>query len=257
VRCSSFARRSAAALAALVLPACQVTTSVGVDARSNGSGEVRAVVTLDKDAAGQVPDLGAKLRVADLRAAGWRVDGPTATADGGLTVSARKPFATPAEASTVIEQLSGSTGPFQAFKLRRTRSFAKTRLGFTGTVDLSKGLASFSDPTLRSRLGGSDLGFDPSQLQSRLGQALARVFPVKVSVRMPGTVTSNAPLRAGNGAQWSPTFGERVTLTAASEQWNTGNLAAAAVSVAAGLALLVLLALNMRSESGRKRPDST
>jgi hypothetical protein len=264
VPCSSFARPSPrlaaalAALAALVLPACQVTTSVGVNARSNGSGEVRAVVTLDKDAAGQVPDLGSKLRVADLRAAGWRVDGPKPTAAGGLTVSARKAFATPAEAAVVIGQLSGPSGPFQDFAMRRTRSFAKTRLAFRGTVDLSKGLASFSDPALRSRLGGTDLGFDPAQLQSRLGQALARVFPVKVSVRLPGQVASNAPLRAGNGAQWSPAFGEHVTLVASSEQWNAGNLAAAAVSVAAALALAGwLVAVNMRSRSSRKEPDST
>jgi len=257
---SSFARRSAAAVAALaaaVLPACQVSTSVGVDGRADGSGVVRAVVTLDKDAAGQVPDLGSKLRVDDLRSAGWRVDGPTPTADGGLTVSARKAFATPAEAKTVVDQLSGKDGPFQAFTLRRSRSFAKTRLTFRGTVDLSKGLGSFSDAGLRQRLGDGGLGFDPNQLQTRLGQALSRVFPVKVVVRLPGSVTSNAPLRAGNGAQWSPTLGEHVTVTASSEQWNAGNLAAAVVAVVAGLALVVLLALNMRVRSRQKRRDST
>jgi hypothetical protein len=245
VRCSSFARRSAlavgAVLAVLTLGACQVSTTVGVDARADGSGVVRATVTLDKDAAGQVPDLRTQLRVDDLRSAGWRVEGPTPTKDGGAVLSASKGFASPAEATTVVEQLSGPTGPFRAFTLRRSRSFAKTRVSFRGHVDLSKGLAAFSDSELRTRLG-SDLGFDPEALQGRLGRSLARIFPVTVAVRLPGSVESNAPLRAGNGARWSPTFGESVALTATSEQWNTRNLAAAGLAVLAGLALLALLA---------------
>ena len=249
---SSARRRASAALAvlgALALGACQVSTNIGVDAHTDGSGVVRAVVTLDKAAAGEVPDLASQLRVDDLRAAGWRVDGPTATAEGGLVVSARKAFATPAEAQRVVEQLSGPTGPFQHFSLRRERSFAKTKLAFRGEVDLSKGLAAYSDDELRARLG-SDLGFDADTLQTRLGRALAKVFPVKVAVRLPGSVSSNAPLRAGNGAQWSPTFGEQVTLVASSSSWNVGNLAFAAVAVLAGLALLVLLAVRAL----RRRP---
>lgn len=245
------------AAAAVLLGACQVSTAVGVDANADGTGVVRAVVTLDRDAAGQVPDLGSKLRVDDLRAAGWKVDGPKQVAGGGLVVSARKPFASPAEAAHVVEQLSGADGPFQSFTLRRSRTFAKTRLSFRGTVDLSKGLGSFSDPTLRSRLGGSDLGFDPAELEGRLGRALSRVFPVKVAVRMPGSVTSNAPTRAGNGAQWSPTFGERVVLTASSSSWNTANLAFAGLAVLSALALLAWAVVNMRSQSSPNGPDST
>jgi hypothetical protein len=254
VRCSSFARRSAAGalavVAALALAGCQVSTTVGVDARSDGSGVVRATVTLDKDAVSQVTDLRSQLRVDDLRSTGWRVDGPTPTKDGGAVVSASKAFASPAEATTVVEQLSGPTGPFRAFVLRRSRSFAKTRTTFRGQVDLSKGLAGFSDAELRTRLG-SDLGFDPEALQGRLGRSLARIFPVTVAVRLPGSVSSNAPLRAGNGARWSPAFGESVVLTASSEQWNTRNLAAAGVGAAAGLALLALL--GTRATRGRRR----
>lgn len=242
MRCSSFARRSAAALAAaLSLGACQVTTSVGVDAKADGSGVVRATVTLDAEAAKEAGDLSGRLRVDDLKASGWRISGPTATPDGGQAVSAAKPFATPAEATTIVEQLSGADGPFRDFTLTRSRSFLKTRTTFKGRVDLSKGLASFSDPSLRERLGGSDLGFDPAALEGRLGRQLARIFPVKVAVRLPGDVTSNATTDAVNGAQWSPSFGENVVLTAEAEQWNTRTIAAAAVALLAALALVFVL----------------
>jgi hypothetical protein len=230
-------------VAALLLGGCQVTTAVGVDARADGSGTVRATVTLDKDAAGRVPDLASKLRVGDLRAAGWRIDGPVALADGGARVQASKSFATPRQAEAVVAELAGPQGPFRRFTLRRERSFAKTRLAFRGDVDLTRGLGSFSDEQLRARLGGSDLGFDPAELQGKLGRALAQVFPVTVAVRLPGAVTSNAPGRAGNGAEWKPSLGEQVVLTAASEQWNTKNLAFAALALLSALALLTTLAL--------------
>jgi hypothetical protein len=241
---SSFARRSAAALACgagLLLSACQVTTGVTVDTRADGSGTVRATVTLDRDAVAQAGDLASRLRVDDLKRTGWRVDGPKAVKGGGQEVQAVKRFATPAEASVVVEQLAGKDGPFRQFKVVRDRSFLKTRLTFRGEVDLSRGLGSFSDEQLRARLG-SDLGFDPAALEGRLGRAISRVFPVRVAARLPGSVTSNAPLDAANGAVWSPQFGEHVTLRASSEAWNKANVAGAVGAVVFGLALAGLLA---------------
>lgn len=254
MRCSSFARRSAAVLAAvvgaLVLSGCQVAIAVGVDAESDGSGVVRATVTLDKAASDEAGDLTGRLRVDDLKEAGWRVDGPTRTRDGGQEVRASKRFATPAEATTIVEQLSGAEGPFRDFRLARSRSFTKTKTTFSGRVDLGRGLGSFSDAELRQRLG-SDLGFDPAALEGRLGRTLSRIFPVKVVARLPGDMASNAPLTADNGAQWSPTFGEDVVLTASAERWNTGNVAAAAV---AGLGALGLLAWAVRRLLARRAP---
>lgn len=227
-------------LAVVGLGGCQVSTAIGVDARADGSGVVRATITLDRDAAAQVGDFASRLRVDDLKEAGWRIDGPTATDEGGSEVRASKPFATASEATAVVEELSGADGPFRAFRVTRSRSFAKTRLEFRGDVDLRRGLGSYSDDELRKRLG-SDLGFDPAELQARLGRALSRVFPVKVVTRLPGSIESNAPVKAGNGAQWSPTLGEEVTLTASAEQWNVRNLVAAGLAVAFALALAVLL----------------
>lgn len=248
------ARALLAAAALAALSACQVTTAVGVDTKADGSGRVLATVTLDKEASGQVPDFASRLRVDDLRKAGWIVNGPLPTKDGGVKVVASHPFATPAQLGVVMDQLSGANGPFQNFRVTRRRSYFKTRVTFRGRVDLARGLASFSDPALRQRLGGSDLGFNPADLERRIGKALNQIFRFQVQARLPGSAQSNAPVRAGNGAQWTPVLGEQVTLEATSQSWNKGNLVAAAVALAAGLALVVVLGVRLARRRPRPRP---
>jgi len=157
-----------------------------------------------------------------------------------------KRFRTPGEAARAVEELGGPTGPFRDFELRRDRSFLKTRTAFAGTVDLSGGVEGFGDDALRERLGGSALGFDPAELEQRLGTALSRVFVFRVVARLPGTVASNAPTSTDNGAVWRPVLGERVVLEATAERWNYRNIGAAAVSLAAAVALVVVLVQRRR-----------
>ena len=239
-------RLALAVLALLTLAGCRVNVSVGTDVTADGTGRVRAVVTLDAEAAARVPDLADQLKVDDLVAAGWKVEGPRPTEDGGVEVEAAKGFRSPEEATQVVEELSGPTGPFRDFRLRRTRSFLKTKTDFTGAVDLRSGIEGFSDDALRRRFGGSALGFDPADLERRLGTTLNRIFEFRVVTRLPGEVESNAPTRAGNGAVWQPTLGESVTLEATAEAWNTRNLAAASVSALAGLAFVAVVVHRIR-----------
>jgi hypothetical protein len=241
-------RRLALAVVALLsLAACEVETTVGIDADADGTGRVQVEVALDREAAERVPDLADQLRVDDLRAAGWEVGRPEKDDDGGVTVEAAKRYRTPAEATQAVEELSGPNGPFRAFRLRRERSFLRTRTEFAGTVDLSGGVEGFGDDTLRERLGGSALGFDPADLERRLGQPLSRIFTFRVVARLPGDVSSNAPTTADNGAVWRPALGERVVLQATAERWNIRNIAAAAVSAGAAAALVVLLVRRRRA----------
>lgn len=235
-----------AALALVLLAGCRVGVTVGVDAEADGTGRVRAVVTLDQEAAGRVPDLADQLRTDDLVAAGWEVDGPRPTEEGGVEVEATKRFRSVGEAAQVVEELSGSDGPFRDFRLRRSRSFLKTRTAFEGTVDLTSGIEAFSDEALQRRLGGSPLGFDPTELERRLGTTLDRIFDFRVIARLPGDTDSNAPTEAANGAVWRPTLGEQVQITATAEQWNIRNLAAATVSVLAAAAFIFVLQRRLR-----------
>lgn len=245
-------RLFAAVSALLVCGACRVDTSVGVDARADGSGDVRVEVRLDDEAVEQVGDLSQQLRVEDLRAAGWTVSGPSKVDGGGVEVVAEKAFSSPDGAGRAIAEISGEDGPFRDFELLVDRSFLKTEASFTGEVDLTAGIERFSDDALRERLGGQPLGFDPAELERRLGTAMNRVFRFQVAVRLPGDVDANAPSTPGNGAVWTPQLGERVALEATSSKINATRIALAAFAALTG-ALFVLVVMARLRLARRRR----
>ena len=205
---------------------------------------MQATLTLDRAAAEQVPDLARQQRVGDLRQAGWRVEGPERTDDGGMRLQAAKSFSSPAGATRTVEELTGPDGAFRRFELTRRRSFLKTRTGFSGTVDLSRGLDGFVDPALRERLGQP--AFDAATLEHQLGVPLSEVFRFRVQADLPGQVRGNA---AGGGAVWEPRLGETLALEARAETWNVASMGFAVTSVVAGVALVVVLVRRSRTIS--------
>ena len=222
--------------------ACQVDVGVGVDTQADGSGTVRVTATLDKEAAAQA----GPLALDDLRKAGWRVDGPTPTDSGGQVVRVTKPFRNPAEMSAAMAEVSGANGPFKDFGVRRRRSFFTTTTRFQGVVDLTSGVAGFTDEDLRQRLGGTDSALDPAAVERVLRARLNQLFSFTVSSRLPGTVTtSNAPTVAGNGAVWKPKFGDKITLRASSRTYNTAPIVFSGLAALAAVGLLVLLTVRL------------
>lgn len=233
----------------LVLAGCRVDVAVDVEAAASGGGRVRATVTLDADAAAQVPDLAEQLRVADLAAAGWKVEGPSPAGGGGVTLRATKRFTEVAEAQRAMEDLGGRGGPFRSLRLTRERTFWKTRTTLRGAVDLSAGLDAFGDDTLRQRLGGPNLGLDPAAVERELGRPLADLFKFEIVAGLPGAFESNAPATRGDAAVWPVRLGQTVPVTAGSEAWNVVNIGAAAVSLLAAAALVVVLVRRSRAVS--------
>lgn len=225
----------------VVLAGCQVTTAVGVDAHGDGSGTVRVAVGLDRRARARVPNLARDLRVDDLRKRGWEIVGPRLEADGRTWIRASKPFTSPAALASVIDEVGGEGAPFRDFRLTRSRSFFHTRTRFRGTVDLGAGIEAFGDADLRNRLGGSSVGATPSELEKRLGGVLSRLLTFKVDARLPGTVTSNAPVEVNGGAEWRPKLGERVVLVASSESLDTRRVVGVVLGGVALVALFTLL----------------
>ncbi len=240
-------KRLALAAAALVLlTGCKLSIVVGIDARADGSGVVRATVTLDKEAADRLGQAGGRLEAEDLRRAGWTVTGPTPIGGGGATLIASKGFGTPAELGAVIDEVAGPRRPLRDFKLERDRSFARTETRFSGVVDLSGGVDAFGDDRLREQTG-ADIGLDLEELERQAGVALNRFFSVQVAVRLPGSVDANAPTVAGNGAVWRPQLGERAALAASGSQLDTRRIGLLGIAALSGIALVVVVVRRIRT----------
>ena len=233
-------RRIVGVLAVVVAAACQVQIEVGVDLGDDGAGRVDVGVALDADAAGQVPDLAAQLEVDDLVDGGWTVTGPALEEDGLTWVRASKPFATLDEAESILGQVDGPSGPFREFELERRRSFLAETWRLRGTVDLSGGLAGFSDDALRERLDGASFGATDAELERRAGQPLDRAVRFRVEAVLPGSVRSNGAVDGEGRAVWLPAPGEETALAAQGRVLDGRRIAALVVAALAGAALLAL-----------------
>lgn len=244
-------RRLALVGAALVLlSSCKLSIAVGVDAHADGSGLVTATVTLDKEAAARLQRAGGRLEADDLRNAGWKVSDKKTLSNGSEQVTATKPFASAGELDAVIAEVAGDRKPLRDFKLTRTRSFARTDTKFSGTVDLTGGINAFGDDRLRKQTG-ADVGLDQAAIERQAGVTLNKFFDVQVAVRLPGSVSSNAPSNAGNGAVWRPKLGQKAVLRAAANQVDTRRIIYVAVAVVAGVAFVVIVTGRVRQSRRR------
>ncbi len=168
-------------LAALLLVGCRVDTEVAVVVAGDGSGTVTVTVSLDRAASRRIPDLGEQLRTRDLERTGWAVSGPEPAAEGGgVVVTATKEFFAPEQAAAVLDEVGIITG-----ELERRRSFGSTEYEFTGSLDVSGGLATFSDPELTELLGGLPVGEDPNALADELGAPVRRLSSFTATVTLP------------------------------------------------------------------------
>jgi hypothetical protein len=243
------------ALVVLSSGACRVRTDIGIEVKENGSGTVTVKIGLDDDAMKKAPNFQQALKVDDLTAHGWTVSGPVKETDGFTYFSVAKPFANADEAKRIFTEISGDKGPFRDFAITRSRSFAHTNFHFSGTVDFSSGIESFSDSELAQQLDGKPVGEDVKAIEQRIGESLDNVFEIRIAVRMPGDVTSNAPGQAANGAVWQPRLSQpaAITLEASSESSRWFTIAGTAVAVLAALAMVVLLAVRLVRRARRRR----
>lgn len=252
-------RAIAVALGVLLLGACRLQLDVNVEVDDEGGGSVEVVVGVDRDGIERIGgDLGAVLAVDDLAEAGWTVDGPDEEEDGFTRVRFRKTFDDPEGAARIFGEIAGDAGPFQDFTVTRETSFARTEWGFTGRVDFTGGIDAFGDDALAAELDGEPIGQTAEEIEAQLGDALSRIIQVRVGVRLPGEVSSNATTKAGNGALWQVGFGDgTIDLEATGEEQRTTTLVAIGVG-AASVALLLLyglVRLAMRSSQRRATPE--
>src|SRR5439155_20072767 len=96
-------------------------------------------------------------------------------------------------------------------------------------VDLTAGLGSIGDESLRRALGGTAAGVSAPELQRQLGVALDQVFTVRVNVRLPGARRT-----------WEPRLGTRAVLVASGSTLDRRRVVLVAVAAAAAIALVVV-----------------
>jgi hypothetical protein len=217
------------AAAVLLLPACQVKVDVRVSTTAAGAGEVRVTAALDEEAAAQT----GTLALDDLKQAGWTVTA-TDSKNGGRVYTATHPFGSPEELAAVLRQV----GPFENVHLATDRSLLKTKTRFSGTLDLTPGLAVFSDDGVRAALGGTGIGLDPAAVKDATGVDVNSIADIGVTVAVPGqTVTTKA------------TIGQPVTLEASASHYNTSTIVYVVIAGVSALAALVLVVSGRRWRS--------
>ena len=189
VPCRVLVHLMALAAFVLVLSACQVGSTVSVEVAGDGSGVVGVEVLLDAEATVAVGNLERQLRYDDLVEAGWSVDRPVRTEDGGTLVTAAKSFEVPNQLGPLLDEILGPT-VFNQVELVRRRSFATTVWQIAGTIDVSSGLELFTDPELRETLSGLPLGRTEDEIASLVGCETpcdpAEAFTMELVVALPG-----------------------------------------------------------------------
>jgi len=158
---------------------------------TNGSGTVDVAVVLDEEAAARIPDFTTILRLDDLRDAGWEIDGPSDTVDDGIEISATKTFDGPEQLQTVLDEITGANGALRDFTVTRVPEFAQVDLDLAGTVDLSRGVAMFTDAELAESLEGLPLGIDIDELEAEIGPVEDAV-DITFTARLPGATEDEA-----------------------------------------------------------------
>jgi hypothetical protein len=238
-------RGLAAAFLVLVLAGtlagCKVDTTTDVVIRQDGSGTVGVTVDLDAEALGAIGGVDT-LRTGDLERAGWQVAPPAPQPDGGVTVSATKPFAGPGELAAIFQEINGPGGPFLQPRYERERSTFRNRYHFEAVVDLTAPLAALDDPQLRDLLTAN--GADVDRLRNDYAAKLPDAVTAHLVVTMPGA----------DSRSWDIAARQRVEADVSTS--STRNAQVTKVLVAAVLALLglgVVITGGVRALWGRVR----
>jgi len=233
-----------ALLVAVLISGCGATINLRVVIGRSGSGSVALAINFPKATAAQLEDLTAGLPVADLRAAGWVVEGPKPGPNGSTVVGASHTFASLTQVPALVADVAGS-GPDKnrPFRLDVTElpGLLQDHYAASGIVDLRCWLSCFNDPHLAASVG-YPLGLSPAEVHRLFGPHPGDELTFGFEVLLPGTVTSSDATghATGGGLVWSPVLGKATTVLASSETENLQVVRALAAAIGAG-ALVVLL----------------
>jgi hypothetical protein len=194
----------------LVLAGCRVDVTVDLVVGADGTGEVVVRATSDAEVVERAPGLAADLRLDDAEAAGWTVEGPTPTDDGGLGVTLRHPMSSAAEATNVLASLGP---PFSDVRVERTTVGDETTVTLSGRLNLANGFESFADSELLAAAGG------PPFADELHGITPAESMSVVLRADLPGEVDETTAQRRDGALEWeAPLDGSSVDLATTTVQ---------------------------------------
>jgi len=184
-------------MSVVLLASCQVDTSVDISMDQDGSGHITLTAVADADVVAQAPGLADDLRFDDAEAAGWTVTPPAPTSTGGLKVELTHSFATPEEATALLQSINGSGGPLHNVVVTRTVDEDGTTVSLKGSLRID-GLAAFADPDVLAAIGATP--YADQVVASTAGPNDA--VHVTVEAHLPGKITSTSGTAAVNGVSW-------------------------------------------------------
>jgi hypothetical protein len=231
---------------AVVCAGCRLDANVTVKVVRDGSGVVTVHVIADKDLIGRAGNALVDLRLDDATNAGWVLEGPADTPEGGRQLALSKPFRTQAEADRILAELSGPSGPFHQLHLDQKRAFAKITTKLTGEVGLDGGAAGLGDSELVQLLGGRQV------LDGTVGANLTDQLVVTVKLNGPGNTVGAAEATGPmDGATRTPVALQSVERDDLASRARTK--AYVAVTLAIAVAALVFYLMKRRRLAAKRR----
>ncbi len=256
-----------------VLASCQLDVAVDIAMEPDGTGTITLVATADADVVRAVPTIADELALDDVVAAGWVVDGPTETPDGGLTLTITHPFTSAQDATNLLNSIGP---PFNQMAVTRTTVNSTTTNTLGGLLGLPNGFAAFADDDLVTAVGSVPFA---EQIEAS-GATPETSMDVSIRATLPGEVSTDETngdvggtvdgADRGTAVEWVvPLDGSIAELRAVSEQAPANNAWwARPVSIAALVALVgwvafmvvfigyVTWARSQRARRYRRRPRS-
>lgn len=169
------------AVATLAATGCEMRVEVAVEVEPGGSGSVGVAVGFDDAAVARLGDPTEALALEDLVAVGWSLD-PIERDDRGITwVRVNRTFDDPAGFTAVLDEVAGPDGPLTGSSVVVDRSLLTTTTQLVGIVDLSAGLAPFTDDDLTAATGGVPFAGLIDDVEAEQGKPVADMVPVSVT----------------------------------------------------------------------------
>ena len=165
----------------VVLASCRVDVSVDMTVDPDGTGTIAMQLVADAELVAEIPTIADELATDDIVAAGWTIDGPTATAEGGLTITLSHAFSSDEEATNLLNSLGP---PFNQMSMVRNTAGDDTITKLSGLLGLPNGFEAFADADLIAAVGSLPFA---DQLEAA-GATPATSMSATIRVALPGEI---------------------------------------------------------------------